>query len=352
MPRKSQRQIIEELLSRFAPRIQQAFLEAIAELRNGITLRLIAERLERGDIPGAIEALNIEPEAFSRVEIALLEAYNAGGQATVENLPRITDPEGRPIIFRWGVRNLAAEQELREHAAAMVRGITQDAREGLRTVMAEGMVRGNNPRATAREVVGHRNRATNTREGGYLGLTSQQMETVARIRRALATGDVEGMRAYLDLKLRDKRFDRSIRKAIEEGKALSPDAVNRVAGQYAERALDYRGRVVSRHETFIALAKSRHDAFQQQIEAGKIEQQDITMTWRKTPRENPRLQHIAMAGQTVAFGEAFVAPDGTRLRYPHDPAAPARHTIGCQCRVEYSVDFAAAALRRYRAKAA
>lgn len=350
--RKTARQIIEELLAQYQPRIQQAFLEAITELRNGVTLRIIAERLERGDIAGAIEALNIEPEAFSRVELALLEAYNGGGQATVANLPKATDPEGQPIVFRWGVRNLPAEQEMREHAAARVRDITVDAREGLRQVLSEGLARGENPNVMARDVVGRRNRASNVREGGHIGLTARQMETVARLRRDMAAGDVEGMRSYLDLRLRDRRFDRTIRKAIEEGRPLPKEMVDRIAGQYAERALDYRGRVLARTETMTALSKSRDDAYQQQIDAGKLDAQDVTMTWRKTPRENPRLQHIAMDGQTVGFHDGFIAPDGTRLRYPHDPQAPARHTIGCMCRVDYKISFAEAALRRYRQRIA
>lgn len=371
MPRPSDKEIIAGLVAEFEPKLKQAFLEAIADLRNSVVLETIVERLERNDIPGAIAALNIEPEAFSRVELAILEAYNSGGIATTGNMPKVRDPEGRVISLRWGVRNLPAEQAMRAHAADMVSGVTANMKEGLREVLTEGLARGQNPRATARDVVGRRSRASNTRVGGYLGLTQRQMQTVDWVKQALLDNDVEGLKRYLGmtndmigmprrellralkdrgLKQRDRRFDGSIIDAIEGKSKIGKEGAVKVYTQYAERALDYRGRVVSRHETMVALSKSRHDAFQQQIDAGKIDQQDVTMTWKHTPREHPRMQHIAMAGQNVAFGEAFIAPDETRIRYPHDPDAPAYHTISCMCRVEYSIDFTAAALRRYKAR--
>jgi hypothetical protein len=352
MPRKTSGQLLEELLERHDPVIQQAFLQAVSDLRNSAVLRVVAERLERGDVNGALAALNIEPEAFSRVEVAILEAYNDGGRETVGNLPKVTAPDGSPVIFRWGVRNLPAEMELRQRAAELVSGITEDQRDGIREVLTDGLARGQNPWKTAREIVGKRSRANNERVGGYLGLTSQQIETTAWIRRALAEGDKDALRRYLDLKLRDKRFDKTVAKAIRDGAGLSAEVVDRIAGQYANRALDYRGRVLSRHETMMALSKSQADAFRQQIDAGKVDQQDITKTWKHTPRENPRQQHVAMHGQTVAFAEPFVAPDGTTLRYPHDPEAPARHTLNCMCRAEYSIDFTAGAVRRFRARTA
>jgi hypothetical protein len=122
----------------------------------------------------------------------------------------------------------------------------------------------------------------------------------------------------------------------------------KIVARYQERALDYRGRQVALHETRIALDKSRDDAFAQQIADGKIDPRDVTKTWRHTARPTQRDQHAAMDGQTVAYSAAFVAPDGTQIRYPHDPDAPLEHTIGCLCRVEYTVRFGASELRRFR----
>lgn len=352
MARVSNQKIIDLLLETHDPIVRQAFLEAVSDLRNGVSLTVIAERLDRGDVLGAIEALNIEPEAFSRVQTAILEAYNAGGQSIVGNMPRLRAPDGSQIVLRWGVRDLPAEQEMRRHAAQAVTGVSDDMKEGLREVLTQGLARGDNPRATARRVVGQRSRASNQRVGGLVGLTSQQMQTVERIRVAMETGDTAYLRQYLGFANRDKRFDRTILKAIREGVPVPTDKAQRAVTQYENRALDYRGKVISRHETLTALHKSRYDAFEQQIASGKLDVEDIEKTWKHTARENPRVQHVAMHGQTVRFDQPFIAPDGTRIRYPLDPEAPARHTLGCLCRSEFEIDFAAAAVRRYRGRIA
>jgi len=39
---------------------------------------------------------------------------------------------------------------------------------------------------------------------------------------------------------------------------------------YSDKALDYRGKVIARHETMVALDKSRDDAFRQQIYEGEL----------------------------------------------------------------------------------
>ncbi|KSV64640.1 hypothetical protein N183_34730 [Sinorhizobium sp. Sb3] len=69
----------DDLLATYEPRLATAFSEAIDQIKSSIVLARVIERLERGDINGAVEAMQIEPEAFSALEIALQEAFNAGG---------------------------------------------------------------------------------------------------------------------------------------------------------------------------------------------------------------------------------------------------------------------------------
>lgn len=354
LKRLSQRELLEQLAADWQPQIRAAWIASLAEISSSIVLQRIIERLERGDVSGAVELLNIREEMFARVEATLLQAYNAGGQATVGTFPRVMDPSGNRILFTWGVRNLVGEQELRDHAARLVRGATQDMRRGIGEALSESLARGDNPRSALRQIVG-RGRVdprTGTRAGGLLGLTQRQMQTTSWVRQALIDGDTVRMREYLSLSpnIRDRRFDRSVAKAIREGRSFSVTDADKIAGRYAERALDYRGKVLARHETALVLDKARDDAFRQQIAEGKVDQEDITKTWFHTARPTQRDQHAAMNGQTVAYGENFTAPDGTQLRYPHDPDAPAEHTIGCFCRVEYRIDFAGRAARQFRAE--
>jgi hypothetical protein len=371
MPR-STRAIIEELLATYDERLRLAFLAAIDDIRNGIVLRVIVERLERGDVSGAIEAMHLDAEAFSRLELAIAEAYNAGGAATVENLPRLTDPEGNRVVFRWGLRNLPGELDIRTYAAQRVEGITEEAREGLRTILSEGLARGDNPTVTARDIVGRRSRATNTRVGGLIGLDSQQMQTADRIKQMMLANDTEAMMRYLGMtkdmigmprrellrllkgrgiKLRDRRLDSAVIDAIEGKARISQEGAEKVFTRYSERALDFRGRRIALFETMTSLSKSRHDAMAQQIAAGKIDADTVTKVWRHTPQEHPRLHHQAMNDKTAKWGEQFELPNGARVSYPHAPDAPIDETIFCKCHFMFRIDYFAAVERRFRAEA-
>src|SRR5690606_29575167 len=136
------------------PAIRAAWREALANISSRIVLARLIELLEKGDVAGAIDALNLEPEMFSRVEVAIVHAYNAGGLATVDAMPRLMDPQGNRVVFTWGVRNVAGEQEIRRHAADLVRGISQDMKDGIREVLTKNLSEGRSPNAAVREVVG------------------------------------------------------------------------------------------------------------------------------------------------------------------------------------------------------
>ena len=48
----------------------------------------------------------------------------------------------------------------------------------------------------------------------------------------------------------------------------------------------------------------------------------------------PRLGHVRLDGAAIPAEELFEDPvTGDRLRYPHDPGAPASATINCHCGV-------------------
>jgi len=91
--------------------------------------RVIVERLEGGDVACAIEAMHLDTDAFAKLELAIAEAYNIGGVAMVENMPRVSDPEGNRVVFRFGVRNPEAEAWLRVQSSALVTRIVDDQRE-------------------------------------------------------------------------------------------------------------------------------------------------------------------------------------------------------------------------------
>lgn len=351
LKRLTPKEQIEQIALELTPKLRASFMAAVNDILDAVVLRVIVERLERNDLYGAVEALQLDADAFGKVEQAILEAYNAGGSAAVDKFPKTSDPEGRRVVFRWGVRNVAGENELSHYAANLVQNISEDTKVGIRAKLAEGLSQGQNPRATALEIVGQVSPVTGRREGGLIGLTSAQMATVENARRGMIAGDPEAMRSYLGLKLRDKRFDAAVKRALAEGRGLSLVDADKITGRLADRNLKFRADLIAETETMGALSKANHDAILRQIEAGRLNAEDVSKTWRRTVSEHPRSQHIRMAGQTVPFDEPFIAPDGTRIMYPRDPAAGAKHVLGCKCRADYRIDFGRQIDRRYEATA-
>lgn len=349
---KSDRDLVEALFNIHEPRIRSAFLEAVAQIRGSIVLRVVVDRLERGDISGAIAAMHLEADAFARLEMAFRAAYDAGGSATVANLPRVTDQDGDRVLFQFGVRNPEAEAWVRQHSGTMVTRTTADALEAVRVALTDGLARGDNPRRTALDVIGRVDRVTGRRVGGILGLTAPQERFVAKAREQLLSGDPAQLRAYLGRGRRDKRFDRTVVKAIREGKPIPREMVDRIVGRYSDRLLDLRGETVAMNETMTALNKSREDAIRQQVAAGKIAAQDVTKVWLHTPQEHPRLHHQAMNGKSVDLDGFFVLPNGAIMDYPHAPGAPAAEILFCKCLVRYKIDHFASVERRFKAEAA
>jgi hypothetical protein len=342
----------DELLNTLEPKLAEAFRQSIQAIRNNVILARVVEKLERGDINGAIAALQIEPEAFAALDRSILDAYNAGGVAAVGEYPKIKDPVGNRVLFSFGVRNEAGEAALRQLSSSLITGISDDSKEGARITLASGLEAGRNPKSTALDLVGRVDPITKLRQGGTIGLTSAQTAMMEKYRAAMLSGDETLLRAYLELGTRDKRFDRTIAAAIASGRPMPMDTVQRIIGRLSDNNLKLRGETIGQNETMNALSMARDDAIRQQINGGKVASTDITKTWKLSISEHKRLQHVAFVGKAMPVDEAFIAADGTPIMYPHAPGLPAKHALGCKCRIEYQIDFIGAAARRYRAQAA
>jgi len=332
LKRLSPRERFEQLVSTYDPLLRAAWIEAIDDIRSNIVLRRIVERLERGDINGAIAAMHLDPAAFRPLDEAIRQAFNGGGIATVEAMPVLHDPEGHRIVVRWDARNIGAENWLREHSTTLVTNIVADQQSAIAGALAEGLGRGDNPTKTALDVVGRVNRVTGQREGGILGLTSQQAGYVARAREDLLSGDPARLRHYLTLNRRDKRFDPTVRKAIAEGKALPSDLVARITGRYADGLLKLRGDVIARTETMAALGQSQEAAYEQALAKGAVRADQIEGTWHTAGDNRVRDSHEGMNGQKVGWKQPFTSPSGAMLLYPGDTSLGAGPEEVCNCR--------------------
>lgn len=340
LKRLTPRERFEQLVSSYEPLLRAAFMDAVNDIKSKVQIKRIVERMEKGDIAGAIQAMHIDDAAFRTLDNAIASAYNGGGVATTGRMPPIRQPGGGQVIIRFDARNIRAETWLRDHSSKLVSGIVEDQRAAVRTALQLGMERGNNPRTTALNIVGRINRATGRREGGILGLTSAQSDYVDRARQELLSGDPEDLRRYLTRNRRDKRFDRTVLKAIREEQAVPADSVSKIVGRYSDNLLHLRGETIARTETMAALNESQMEAMRQAVDGG-VDQSTIVKVWRSSSDNRVRDTHKAMHGQSVGMEDKFTSPSGAFLAYPGDPEAPASEIINCRCWMEMEIDFLA-----------
>lgn len=343
LKRLSPRETLVALLAEFEPLIQQAFLDAIDDLRSGVAIMALIEHLERKDVQGALDALHLDKAVYSRIDEAIRATFAGGGRATVDAMPTLRDPNGAKAVIRFDAQAFRAVEWARQHALAP-RMVEID-KEAARILIVDGIAKGRGARRTALDLAGRINRATGRRSGGAIGLSVPQVEHVVSMRERLSSGDPSEMRKVLEMGRRDARFDRTIAKAIEAGVPVPAEAIDRMTARYSDRLLELRGRTIARTEGMAAFNAAAVEAYEQAIEKGAVNEADLEKTWRASMR-NTRHTHVALNGQKVGFRAEFVSPSGARLKFPHDPDAPPAERVNCQCRMEITIDF----LARFRGR--
>lgn len=327
MAQNTRRQYLREI-DRLEPAIRRAYFAWVADRLGSITL-LQAEQLVRsGDISQFISDGDFA-ESLGDFTEAVREAYKAGGAF-----------EAPAAQVTFNIRSERAEQWIAQYSSQMVTRITESQREGIQAVLREGIEKGNNPRRTALDIIGRKG-AGNRRRGGIIGLTKPQADAVVKARDELRSGDPAKLRSYLNRKRRDKRFDATVRKALEEGKPLSKKVTDKIAGRYSDKLLQLRGETIARTEATAALNAGRDEAWQQAYDNGSIDPTFVTSTWKTSVDGRERDAHREMHNQQRAYNEPFNSPTGAQLWHPGDTSlgAGAEDVANCRCFKQRQADF-------------
>lgn len=329
-----------EIASKHGLEVAEAFYEAINRIRSAVQIQRLTALIEQGRIEDALEALQIEESLFNDLADKARAAHVSAGHATADTLPR-RRPDGTAVVVRFDGRNPAAEAWINEHSSQLITHLTDETKQAVRVSLTVSMEAGVNPRQAALEVVGRINKATGKREGGVLGLSVPQAEYVAKARAELLSGDPEDLKHYLTRQRRDKRFDRSITKAIRTGEPVPAETIAKAITAYEGRLLKLRGEIIARVETMTAIQQGKYEAFRQAIADGKVDVEAVTKIWRSAGDMRVRHTHMALNGKSVGFNEPFRSPSGALLRYPMDTGlgAGTDEIVGCRCDCEYKIDF-------------
>lgn len=83
---------IETLLAELEPAVRRAFLEAVATIKSEAQMAMLVDAIDRRDIEGVLQIMQLKPEMFGALDAALVQARIQGGMAAMAALPLVADP--------------------------------------------------------------------------------------------------------------------------------------------------------------------------------------------------------------------------------------------------------------------
>lgn len=292
-------------------RMAVSWLAMITGVKGGLTITRLVDLLSRGDIDAALRTATAGmAQWFAN---SWTPAYDASAREAALFLQRSL---GVPMSF--DIASLGPLRHLQDHRMRLVQGFTRQQTEAGMQALQRSFSQGLNPRTTARAF------------RDSVGLTPRQEQAVSNYRRALE----EGQPNALTRRLRDRRFDASARRAVEDGGGLPKKQVDRMVGRYRDRWVKYRSEVIARSESIRSTGGGQRDMFEQAIGEGDLANDQLKREWNTAIDERVRDSHSTMSGQeVVGIDEPFISGLGNQLLYPGDPAAPAEDTVQCRCAV-------------------
>jgi len=330
---------LDELIQKQEPAIRRAFLAAIARIKSEAQIGRLRDALARGDVDAAIDAIGLETAAYRAFQAELAKTFDDGGALITAGVTW-RFPDMSKAVVRWDMDNPEATAALRSMSSELVTAIVDDQRTALRQAIGEMYSAGMGPQSMITRLVGRVGK-DGKRQGGIVGLNGPQSQWVANMRAYLASDPAKA----LDMARRDKRFDRTIAKAIRLKQRLTAAQIEKITAAYTNRLLDLRGWTIARTETARAVELAKREAWRQGIAKTGIPQEYVWKEWVHggpaiSGRERP--EHIALHKSRVIGLETPFVVGGDLMLHPHDTSlgAGADQIINCRCVSIYGIDYA------------
>jgi uncharacterized protein with gpF-like domain len=282
----------------------------IAALYRAYTI--IADSFSESEITDIIQSGNLDrlvtealtdavfDRAFIPLRERLRETMRSGFKYATPSLPGAGKVDGT-LAIAFDHLSPDVVTAIRKLDSAVLTTLKTETREVVRTTIEEGIKLGQGPRTTARLL------------RSVIGLGPSQVEQVNNYRDALLGQNGRSLSSYT---LRDKRVDGMLAK-----KPLTPAQVERYVEAYRKRRIALNAEAVSRTATLDAFKAGQMASWQNAIDAGIVDGNKLTKTWKGVMDERERDEHIAMEGETVPFD----AP------YSNGEDVPGSSTYNCRC---------------------
>lgn len=301
--------LIGRLMSQYEAQFARDFMLLVSQIKDETTIAQLARLISDGNVERAIQVAQRRMISFADI---VVQAEIVSAQETARFIGSSLN-----VVVSFDQVNERAVNQLRASRLNLIREISTAQQDTFRSVLSDGISRGINPRQQAREMI------------ESVGLTRRQVEAVQNYRRLLENGSTDALRR----ELRDRRFDRTVARAIKEKDVLSKDQIDRMVNRYSERYVRFRAETIARTESLRAVHEGSDLMFEQAIEDGSVASENIERTWNRANDDRVRDTHDTMQGQKRAWNEPFETGGGVLLMRPGDSSAPAEEVIQCRCRV-------------------
>lgn len=328
---------IERLLKAWEPRIKAAFLESVRLVRDQISVPELVKMLRVGDVEGALRVVGIEGARFRPLQAAIEAFFEAAGIDATVGVNK--GPHVGLAIF--DVRSPRADGWIRTHATQLVTQITDDQRQMIRQALyplqsgGDQLLTGDTPQKLALDLVGRVSSVTRRREGGIIGLNAEQAKWAASYEQGLE--GVPGADA-LTRKLRDRRFDRTVAKAIRDGQPIPEATRAAMVAAYRNRALRLRAETIALNEASEVAHEAQVEAWRQAVGRGAVQESAVKRFWITAGDDHVRRTHREVPSLNAA-GVGLEQPFQTYKGPVMQPGW--RFDAGCRCRVRVRVVEAA-----------
>lgn len=346
---KVSRRDVEALAQTLEPALAAAVLDALDTIRDRATLEALAAAIAVGDTDAIVTMVGLGAATgaatIGPMQVALRNIVVAGAATVKLDAPGIVVG----TLPGFDMLNPRTADFIRRYELNLIRQINDATKDAIRDRVTAGLRAGKNPRQVASEVK------------GSIGLTTRQARAVASFRAELeqfhtkrsagawnlgakisrapggaqvfAIGpDGKPLDGITARRLRDFRYDKTLARALETGKPLTAEQIDKMVAAYERKYLKHRAETIARTEALRALHVGAQAQWQQAVEAGTVGADKVRRKWlvARDERTCPVCSPIPkMNPDGVGLDEPFDTPQGKANLPPIHP--------DCRCTVSYTI---------------
>lgn len=300
-----------------APDFASSILRAFQILRETLSPTELARIVRLGDIDQLFRDVLTNPaldRAFAPFREKLRQATERQFKYFTRDLPKAGKVDG-VVGVSFDVLNPKIIEAIRQLDTKMIQTLQDDVRETVRQRLEAGLVAGESPAAIARDL------------RAVIGLSPTQEDAVRSFRRKLEAGD----RSVLKRSLRDKRFDKTLERALGgDGEGLPVSRIEAMTDAYRRKMIAFNANTNARTAALDSMKLGQRLTWADAVDNGIVDRDRLMKRWVGVMDDRERDEHVEMEGEEVQFDEPF----------SNGELVPGESTYNCRCIAVYFVGAA------------